>query len=414
MVASELPIDATCARRIVLHLQGLTANPNRRLAGDDLLHIIHRLGFVQVDAINWVERAHHMILFARNQTYRPRQLKALLERDRRLFEGWTHDASIIPCAFYPYWKHHFDRSRQQLRHQFRQWQGEGFIDHVDDLLTLIRDNGAIRSRDLEAADKSADRDMWQWHDGKAALEYLWRTGKLCIAARDKFQKVYDLTERVLPAGLAGDGAVATVSHEQFIDWCCRSALERLGFGTAADIARFWDHLTIGEVRAWLAGPGAGHWRPVMVGATGDVPPRPMVARADIETVVASLGQAPGRIRALSPFDPVIRDRARLQRLFGFDYRIEIYVPQSRRKYGYYVFPLLEGDRLIGRIDMRAERANDRLTVKALWLEAKVRPSRGRLERLHGELVRQARLAGVAHVVDDPKSLANKLSPSPGS
>lgn len=381
------------ARHIILHLQGLTAAPHVKLGDEGLYQLIHRLGFVQVDSIQWVERAQHMILFARNQTYRPKHLSWLIERDRLMFENWTHDASIIPCAFYPQWRHRFERHRERLAQKFHSWQGEGYFGHCDDLLKRIETDGSLRSRDLYRPD-TGPQEMWQWHDGKAALEYLWRTGELCISKREGFQKVYDLAKHGIPEG----DFSRTISHDAFVDWACRSALDRLGFGSAGDIARFWDLVSIAEVRDWLAAQDSNSVRAVVVSGVGRGDEKELNARADIATLADSLPALPKRLRTLSPFDPVIRDRKRLEWLFGFDYRIEIYVPEAKRRWGYYVFPLLEKDRLIGRIDMRARRKNNTLEIKRLWLEPGIKLSDARRSRLDAELVRQARLAGVQDVV----------------
>jgi len=391
--AMTLTLTNKIARHLVLHLQGLTLPLHRKQTSDDLYTLIHQLGFVQVDSIQWLERAHHMILFARNHSYRPKDLKTLVEDERRLFEGWTHDAAFIPSAFYPYWRHRFQRQESRLRERFVKWQGDGFLSHCDELLTLISTNGAIRSRDLERPARQGHQEMWQWHDAKAALEYLWRTGQLAIAGRDGFQKRYDLTQRVMRE----DNLQARCELTEFIDWACRSALERLGFGSPADIARYWDLLTIQEVKDWLAQQGGQRAMPIKVMPVDGAAPRECYARPDLEKVVASLHKLPERLRALSPFDPVIRDRNRLQWLFGFEYRIEIYVPEAKRKYGYYVFPLLEKSKFVGRIDMRANRQRNTLQVKKLWLEKNLKLSNARKNRLLSELLRQARHAGVDEI-----------------
>ena len=382
------------ARHLVLHLQGLTNPPHLRQSPQELYSLIQQLGFVQVDSIQWVERAHHMTLFARNQTYRPKDLTRLIEKDRLLFEGWTHDASIIPAEFYPHWRHRFARREEKMRKNFIRWHGEGFLDHCESLIELITKEGAIRSRDLDRPKREGPQEMWQWHDGKAALEYLWRTGRLSISGRDGFQKIYDLSERFMQKC----DYVARSKHAEFIDWACRSALQRLGFGTAADIARYWDLLSIQEVRDWLSCQSNETVVSVEIKSAGKSKPREFHARADIETVLNGLPKLPDRVRVLSPFDPVIRDRNRLQWLFNFNYRIEIYVPEEKRKYGYYVFPILEKDRVIGRIDMRAHRQENELQVKRLWLEDGVRLTPARKARLAAELVRQSRLGGVEKVV----------------
>jgi len=382
------------ARRLILSLQGLCRAPHRAQGPEDLYDLIVQLGFVQVDSIQWVERAHHMILFARNQTYRPKHLHQLLERDRLLFENWTHDASFIPSQFFAYWRHKFEREKTRRTEKFNRWQGDGYLDLLEKMRMRIQNEGELLSRDLEKP-KGVKPEMWQWHEGKAALEFLWRGGEVCIGARRSgFQKVY----QPLHNCLREDDLAHRVSHEAFIDWACRSALDRLGFGTASDIAHFWDLISIAEVRQWLDDQSDNSLTRVSVQGWKNETATEFYARRDIVSLIGDIPKLPERIRVLSPFDPVIRDRKRLENLFGFNYRIEIYVPEEKRVWGYYVFPLLEGDRLIGRIDMRAKRKENCLEIKRVWLEPGIRLSQARRDRLESELIRQARLAGVKSVV----------------
>lgn len=378
------------ARRIFLNKQGLAAAPHRVLGKDGLFDLIHDIGFVQVDSISTVERAHHQILFSRNQTYRPEHLAALIEKDRALFEHWTHDASIIPAAFFPYWKHRFVRREAKIRENWRKWQGEGFDQAFEETYERVRANGPVMARDVKAEDHKSG-GWWNWHPSKTALEFLWHTGKLSIAARDNFQKVYDLTERVIPK----EHYEAEVDHDTFVDWACRQALKRLGFATSGEIAAFFDLVTPQEAKQWVENHRE-ELEDVAI-ATVDGKPRGSFAFADGIEALRDLPEPPARLRVLSPFDPLIRDRNRTERLFGFYYRIEVFVPEPKREYGYYVFPLLEGDRLVGRIDMKADRKAGTLDVKRIWWEKGVKPSAGRLEKLEAELARIARFAGVEKV-----------------
>ena len=379
------------ARRIFLAKQGLSAPPNRVLTKPGLLQLIHDLGFVQIDSIQWVERAHHQILFARNQTYRREHLTALLEKDGALFEHWTHDASILPSSFFRYWKHKFRREEEVLVDRWRKWRGEGFEDAFDETYERVSRDGAIMAREIKA-DGHVSGGWWNWHPNKTALEYFWRTGKFAISGRSNFQKVYDLVERVIPP----EFHEPEVSREEFVDWACRSALTRLGFATHGEIAAFWALVSPDEAKGWVAAH-RDELTEILIEPSLGGKPRPSWAFSDFLDTLDDYPPAPPRIRVLSPFDPMIRDRNRTERLFGFFYRIEIFVPEPKREYGYYVFPLLEGDRLIGRIDMKADRRKGSLDVRRLWLEPGVKPSAGRLEKLAAELDRVARFAGVERV-----------------
>ena len=394
MPQTPLAITATEGRRLILHLNGLSGSPKGRMNGSALLALIEHLGFVQLDSVQVVARAHHMILFARAAGYRPAMLRRLIERERDLFEHWTHDAAIIPTALYPYWRHGFARQRDALTKRFRKWHGPGFEDAIEQVLAHLETHGAVMSRDFANPRKPGQAGgWWEWNDGKTALEYLWRTGRLAIARRRGFQKVYDLAERVIPEP-ARNGEV---SDDTFIDWACQGALERLGFGTPGEIAAFWGMITTAEAKAWCERRMGDAVIPVDVGAADGAKPRRLFARADIAEALAVAPKPPGRMRVINPFDPLLRDRKRLARLFGFDFRIEIFVPAAQRRYGYYVFALLEGDRLVGRIDMKADRPRDQLAVAALWMEPGLRLTPARRKRLETELNRLRRFTGLARV-----------------
>ena len=382
---TPLPVTAAQGRRLILDLPGSwPIPPHRRFEDGGLLGLIARIGFVQVDSIRTVERAHHTILYSRNRTYRPAMLDRLLERDRSLFEHWTHDAAVIPTAFYPLWRRKFRREAAALRERYRRWHGPDFETETGPLLDLIGENGPVRARDLKRRPARNPRGWWDWHAGKTALEFLWRTGELAVARRENFQKVYDLSRRVLPP----EAFEGEPDEPAFIDWACRSALDRLGFGTAGEIAGYWNLVTTREADAWAkASLGAEVIVAGLEAADPNVRPRRLYTSADLEVRLAAAADPPPGLRVLSPFDPAVRDRKRLRHLFGFDFRIEIFVAEAQRQYGYYVFPLLEGDRMVGRIDMAADRAAGILTIRKLWPEPDIRFGAGRRQALEGLLNR---------------------------
>ena len=383
----------SAARRLFLHRHGLAEPPAGPTKGADLTALIERLGFVQVDSINTVARAHDMILFARRPTYRPPHLRPLLERDRHLFEHWTHDAAIIPAAFFPHWRLRFARDRERLAERWKAWRRDGFEEKFDEVLARIADHGPVSSAEVGAGEARGSGGWWDWHPSKTALEYLWRTGALAVTRREGFRKFYDLTERVLPAHRLAPAP----APDETIGWACAAALDRLGFATSGEIAAFFATVAPDEAKAWCAAAQARGELVEVVVEGADGAPRRCFARPDVATAAAEAPAPPGRLRVLSPFDPALRDRARAERLFGFRYRIEVFVPEAKRRYGYYVFPVLEGDRLVGRIDMKAWRDDDVLRVRAFWPEPGVALGRGRQRRLEAELDRIARFAGVARV-----------------
>ena len=381
------------ARRLFLHLHALGEPPTGPATGTDLADLIDRIGFVQLDSINTVERAHHMILWSRRQSYRPAALKQLLESDRALFEHWTHDASVIPVRFYSHWHHRFERDALRLRDNWRSWFRDGYEDKFDTILRHVADHGPVTSSDVGAGEDRGNGGWWDWHPSKTALEWLWRTGALAVTRRNGFQKVYDLTERVIPAqhqGAAGDPA-------QMVEWACAAALDRLGFATSGELAAYWRACTPGEAANWCR-DALRQGRVVELAVeAADGTLRRSLAWPDVLARAAAAPEAPSRIRILSPFDPVLRDRNRTERLFGFFYRIEVFVPEPRRLFGYYVFPVLEGSRIIGRIDAKAFRAEGILRVKGFWPEPGVSLGQGRLSKLEAELSRLAGFAGCERI-----------------
>ena len=369
------------ARRLWLAQTGLAAAPT---GGPAPLDVIRRLGLLQLDSIPVVARAHHHILWSRCQSYRPPALDRLM-RDRAVFEHFTHDASVLPIELYPIWTRQFRRRRARIdRHGY--WGGRPDHETRAAIRARIAREGPLSSAAFEAP-KGAARTMWQRPAHKVALDYMWHAGELATAHRRNFVKFYDLAERVIPEELRRS---ALPDAEQ-VARLCEAALDRLGFATTGDIQRFWDATDPAEVKAWIAAEGEA-LVPVEIEAAGGGW-QAALAPADIEERLAAAPAATGRLRILNPFDPALRDRARLARLFGFDYRIEIFVPAAERRWGYYVLPLLEGDRFVGRIEARADRGDGCLVLQKLWSEPGIRWTGARQARLEAELARLARLAG---------------------
>ena len=373
------------ARHVFLQRHGLSDAPSGAGKGADLAALIAGLGFVQLDSVNTFARAHDLILWSRRQQYRPAALGHALARDRDVFEHWTHDAAAIDMGLFAHWRHKFARDAAVLEGRWTSWRRDDFTQKIDEVLRQVSDHGACSSGDVGKDESRGSGGWWDWHPSKTALEYLWRSGQLSVVRRDGFRKVYDLTERVIPA----ERLNARVDEAQTVDWACGAALDKLGFATSAELAAFWDLTTKQEAKDWaVAALADGRAIEVDVaGADGGL--KRVLARPEVmdETVAAPQN----RVRIVSPFDPALRDRKRAEWLFGFHYRIEIFVPAPKRQYGYYVFPVMEADRLIGRIDMK--RNGDVLDVTAFWPEAGVQMGAGRLARLRAELSRAARFGG---------------------
>lgn len=378
------------ARRLFLHRHALAEAPVGPATGAALEALVDRIGFVQVDSINTVVRAHEMILWSRRQSFRPPALKRLIERDRLLWEHWTHDASILPVGLHGLWQHRFRRDALRLEANWRRWIREGYEAQFDNILNRIARDGPVGTADVGEGEVRGKGGWWEWHPSKTALEWLWRTGRLAITRRDGFAKIYDLTERVIP-----EVHRTPVPAEAVTDWACRSALQQLGFGTSGEIAAYWNAIGPEAARDWCRAAMA----------------RGEIVAAEVEGAMGQrrkafifpriLDEEPpaptARFRILSPFDPALRDRDRAEFLFGFHYRIEVFVPEPKRVYGYYVFPVLEGDRLVGRIDVKAFRDAGVLRVRGFWPEAGMKLTKARRSKLEAELDRLARFAGCERV-----------------
>jgi uncharacterized protein len=396
---APLVIPNEKARALILARSGL-AGVRQEGGASALAPLVRKLGYVQLDSIKIIERAHHHILYSRHTGYRPRHLDRMLAKAPALFEHWTHDSSLIPMEFYPHWRHRFAAARARA---------DVWNERIGDkrVIAIVKEHisqkGPSRARDF-AHLGGRTGPWWGWGPAKAALEWLWRTGELAVLERDGFEKIYELAERVIPRTVLNEKPSLGESRE----WAFTEALDRLGAGTARIIAEFWAKTSLPESQAVASISGARAWierekkKGRLIDVVLEAAPNHRsfhaVARPSIEEEIRHLPAPTSRLRVLSPFDPVLRDRARAERIFGFDYAIEIFVPGPKRKYGYYVFPLLEGSRFVGRIDMKAERAQDRLAVKALWMEKRFSLTAARRAKLERELARQAKLGQVRDII----------------
>ena len=374
-------------RRALLSLNQIAPAPRRPSApadppadrADRVAEIIRRLGFVQIDPVSAVERAHHHILFTRLRSYRREDLKHLLEKDRALFENWTHDAAILPTDVYPYWKHYFARAKTFQAHPgYRRHFAPVTPKLIKSVLARLEAQGPLRPRDLESAKVPRHHAYFAKPTlAKLTMEFLWRTGTLAVSHRRRQEKVYDLARRVIPS----EHFKAEVSRPQFIAWACRGALERLGVATPARIAHFYDAVSTSDAARWCERNSGKQVRSVEITLADGSVAGPVYALPSFLEAIDHLPPAPRVLRLLNPFDPLIHDRRRTMQVFGFEYALEIWVPAAKRRYGYYVLPILEGERFTGRVDLKTDRDLGELQVLGLWWEPKVSPTANRLNQL---------------------------------
>jgi len=345
------------ARRIALAAQGFAdpapaGEPGRR----HLRRVLGRIGLLQIDSVNVLQRAHYLPLYSRLGPYRTELLDALTyRRPRELFEYWGHEASLLPLRLHPWL-----RWRMADGHA---WGGVARVarDHPE-LIGWVRDEvagkGPLTAAELEAdVPRRTGNWGWNWTATKIALEWLFWRGEVLVARRNSgFARVYDLPERILPAEVL---AAPTPPPAEALRELIRISSAALGVATEADLRDYFRLPVAGFRTAVHELVDAGELRPVEV--DGWRQPGYLHHQARL----------PRSIRAatlVSPFDPVVWRRERAERLFGFSYRIEIYTPAAKRIYGYYVLPFLLGDRLVARVDLKADRAAGLLRIPAAWGE----------------------------------------------
>jgi uncharacterized protein YcaQ len=350
------------ARRIALTSQGFDRpRPKGTVNANHLRGAIRRLGLVQIDYVNVLTPAHYQVLFSRLGSYKKSLFDDLVYKRREFTEQWAHEASILPMESWPLLRYRMDA------HRVRPWGFESFMkeraDYVGSVLEDVRLRGPLGADDLPAPEGMSRRLAGSWIGTvpRAVLEALFGRGLLAVAERrQNFSRTYDLAERLIPAEHHGRKLEREEAQRELLGLAARSH----GVGTAGDLADYY-RMPIREARQRIAElVEAGELREARV--EGWREPAYLHSKARIaERIEAS--------SLLSPFDPVVWYRPRAARLFGFDYRIEIFTPQQKRRWGYYVLPFLFGDRLVARVDLKADRAERRLGALAAYIEAGADP-----------------------------------------
>jgi uncharacterized protein YcaQ len=356
------PLSIPEARRLALAAQGFDRpRPAGRIDARHLRRAIRRIGLLQIDYVNVLIPAQYLVPFSRLGPYDRSRLDVLIYRRREFTEQWAHEASILPTEHWPLLRHRMDghdrRTKALARFLARH---EMYAARV---LEEVRERGPLSAEDVTPPDQQRPkkRGGWGWSFQKAALEAHFAHGRLAVTHRlPNYARVYDLAERVIPPDHFHDALDHAEAQRELI----RLAARACGVSTARDLADYY-RMPIGDARLRIRElADAGELREIDIEGWRDP------AYVDPEA------KRPRRIDAatlLSPFDPLIWHRPRTERLFAFAYRIEIYVPEAKRRWGYYVLPFLLGDRLVARVDLKADRANGRLLVPAAHVESGVRP-----------------------------------------
>jgi uncharacterized protein YcaQ len=392
-------ISAASARRIALAAQGFGVPRPAAVGTRQLNLLLQRLGTLQIDSVNVFERSHYLPVVARLGPYDKELLDRLTLRPKAPYlEYWAHVATFIPRDDWGLWKWRMARMRDKYAKP-----GSWVAEHpqmIRFVLDELRTNGPMAASDIEHDENVRRGPWWGLSDIKEALEHLFVFGDVVTAGRKGFERVYALPEQILPPSLLDAEVPIDDAHRELV----RRAVRAHGIGTAKDIAdyyrlyvatatRFLNELAdAGEVeRVTVEG-----WKAPAYLATGARIPR------RIETAAL-----------LSPFDPVVWERHRTERMFGFRYRIEIYTPAPKRVYGYYTLPALVDDRIVGRIDLKSDRQSGVLRVQSAWREADA--PRGVEERLVPVLRELAAWQGLGDIlVVDRGDLARDLATALGT
>lgn len=383
------------ARRVALGAQGLAdPRPAPRPPGAwtrrDLARVVGRTNLLQIDSVNVLVRAHYLPVFSRLGPYRMDLVdRAAGKAPRSLFEYWGHEASLLPVATQPLLRWRMERARSQA------WGGmRSIAEQRPDLVAWVRDEvarrGPVTAGELEDDAPPRERNGWGWNwsEAKRAVEYLFWAGEVTAAGRKGFERRYDLPERVLPAAvLATPTPSVAAAHRGLVALAARS------HGVAsAQCLRDYFRTSVAETQVAIAElVEDGELLPVDVRGWR----RPAYLHRDARLPRRARGRA-----LLAPFDPLVWERARTEALFGFRYRIEIYVPAPKRVHGYYVLPFLLGDRLVARVDLKADRQLGVLRVQAAYAEPDAPPETA--HELAAELRLMADWLGLDDVVVAPR------------
>jgi uncharacterized protein YcaQ len=350
---------------VALAAQGLGAPKPARVTKRHLLATIQRLGLLQIDSVNVLVRAHYFPPFSRIGPYPTEWLDDLAYRKRRLFEYWGHAASLIPVDLFSSLRWRMERAKQGIG-VYRGWVNfaKDNASLIQEVLDQIRQHGPAGAGDVEKAIKQEQlaktASWWEWSDSKTALEWLFWSGLVTTSTRRNFERVYDLTERVYPDLYNGDVPDRAIAQRELVATAARA----LGIATENDLSDYF-RLKINETRPRIRElVEAGELLEVKVEGWRQ------------PAYLSSSARIPRSLEAgtfLSPFDPLLWERKRTERLFGFRYRIEIYTPAAQRQHGYYVLPFLFGQNFVARLDLKADRTNNVLRVVGAFAEPQTEP-----------------------------------------
>ncbi|ELY5940922.1 YcaQ family DNA glycosylase [Cronobacter malonaticus] len=387
---SGVHLSLRAARHLHLAAQGLLKKPTRRARPADILATITRMSLLQIDTINIVARSPYLVLFSRLGSYPGRWLDEALARGE-LMEYWAHEACFLPRSDFPLFRHRMLKP-ENMGWKYRAAWMEEHAQEIGELMAFIERNGPVRSADFEHPRKGAS-GWWEWKPHKKHLEGLFTAGQVMVVERRNFQRVYDLTTRVLPEW---DDSLHLIDQAQAEAQMLANSARSLGIFRSAWLADYY------RLRNVAIGPLLQAWQeegvvvPVDVETLGPMwlhhALLPLLERAVAGKLTAT------HSAVLSPFDPVVWDRRRAEDFFNFSYRLECYTPAPKRKYGYFVLPLLHKGALVGRMDAKMHRLQGSLEVIALYAEEGVSFTAGVIAGLRQAIADFAAWQGATRVI----------------
>lgn len=351
-------------RALALTAQGFATPRERPTDRRALRALAEQLGVIQIDSVNVLVRSHYLPAFSRLGAYDRAALDGLAHKGpRALFEYWGHEASLLPVASQPLLRWRMEHAIHHAWGRMRRIAKEQ-PDLVKRVLDVVREQGPIAASEIEVGAAKKSNGWWEWSEAKVAIEWLFWSGQVTSAARRGFERLYDLPERVLPAKVIA--TPTPTEHDAQRDLVERAA-RAMAIGTEADLRDYYRLPVAGARRAVHELVEQGTLQRVEV--EGWKKPAYLHRRAKPAPI------DPARAALLSPFDSLIWARERTERMFGMKFRLEIYTPSHKRVHGYYVLPLLLGDRLVARVDLKADRQAKVLRVLAAYAEPKVAPKK---------------------------------------
>jgi uncharacterized protein YcaQ len=407
-------ISQKTARRLALHTQLLDGKTRIKKGKDGVAQAISHLGYVQIDTISVIERAHHHTLWTRVPGYEPKHLHEALAIDRTIFEYWGHAASYLPIKDYRFYLPMMRSFYDPKNSWFRGW-GEKYGSYLEPVLKRIREEGPKAARDFEnpsgkrkgpwwdstnhppiladsiGLSQQVRSTWWDWKPAKAALEMLFWRGELMIRERRGFERIYDLIERVLPEGTA----TRMPEPGELGRFIVQRALAALGIANEKEIR---DYIRIGDknliansLKEMLA---STEIVPLAVEDTSGA----FYAMPDVLAKASGLQAGSPRVRLLNPFDNLVISRSRLKQRFDFDYTLECYVPKEKRCNGYFVLPILFDENIVGRLDPKADRKAKTFLVRQLVIDSRFQDADRLIPELGRAICDLARFNGCARVV----------------